>query len=103
VAVSEPTAQRSSLARKLGADIVLNPLKDDVVAECHRLSNGAQGVDVAFDAAGTERTVAAAIASIRPRGVVVNIVCAFYHFSDSLRVRWLKIRKQGHLGKAGLD
>jgi threonine dehydrogenase-like Zn-dependent dehydrogenase len=85
VAVSEPTGQRSILARKLGADIVLNPLKDDIVSECRRHSTGGQGVDVAFDAAGTQNTVEAAIAAVRPRGVVVNIV------SD--RALWPKSRR----------
>jgi (R,R)-butanediol dehydrogenase / meso-butanediol dehydrogenase / diacetyl reductase len=73
VAVPEP-AQRSILAKKLGADIVLNPIKDDIVSECRRHSSGGQGIDVAFDAAGTQTTVETALAAIRPRGVVVNIV-----------------------------
>jgi (R,R)-butanediol dehydrogenase/meso-butanediol dehydrogenase/diacetyl reductase len=82
IIISEPTATRAELARKFGADVVVNPLKkldheredgilDPVVAAAHDLTN--DGIDVAFDATGLQSTLDAAIASVRPGGTIFNV------------------------------
>lgn len=72
IAVAEPTERRAQLAKKCGADIVVDPKNTDIVQACLKATNG-RGCDVAFDAAGTEVTVYSAIKSIRTHGTVVNI------------------------------
>jgi (R,R)-butanediol dehydrogenase / meso-butanediol dehydrogenase / diacetyl reductase len=61
--------------RSLGADVVLDPTDDDVVARTVALTDG-RGVDVAFDAAGIgggASTWETALAATRPAGTVVSI------------------------------
>lgn len=50
---SEPV--RIEMAKRMGADVVLNHAKVDVVAEIKRLTRG-EGVDVAIEALGTQAT-----------------------------------------------
>ncbi|HEU5386404.1 MAG TPA: alcohol dehydrogenase catalytic domain-containing protein [Streptosporangiaceae bacterium] len=57
----EPMAHRREAAERAGADVVVDPAAD--VAEA--------GVDVAFEAAGNDKGVALAMASVRPGGRVV--------------------------------
>ncbi len=71
VVVVELTATRKRKAAELGADLVLDPNIDDVAAVL--AAEFPQGVDVAFDAGGNARTIELALASVRPRGQVVNI------------------------------
>ncbi len=56
-------------ARKLGAHVTLNPLRDDVEAAIKEHTG--DGVDVALEAAGVPQTLEQAILVTRPRGVVV--------------------------------
>jgi (R,R)-butanediol dehydrogenase/meso-butanediol dehydrogenase/diacetyl reductase len=71
VVVVELTAARKAKAAELGADLVLDPNVDDIAARL--AAEFGQGVDVAFDAGGNAATIALALASVRPRGRVVNI------------------------------
>lgn len=79
--VSEPASGRRSLASKHGATIVLNPLEhlstrspspSTVPSAVMQATNGI-GVDVAFDAAGIQAGLDAALLSVRPRGTLVNV------------------------------
>lgn len=73
VFVSEPTAKRSEMIRKLDlSDDILNPSEVNVVEECRSRTDDL-GVDVVFDAAGAESAMLAGMASLRPRGTYVNI------------------------------
>ncbi len=56
-------------ARQLGADVTLNPGREDVVAEVRQLTG--EGVDIAFEAAGVPQTLTQAVPLTRPRGRVV--------------------------------
>lgn len=71
VVVVELTAERKRKATELGADLVLDPTVDDIAGVL--AAEFGQGVDVAFDAGGNAQTIALALASVRPRGRVVNI------------------------------
>jgi L-iditol 2-dehydrogenase len=68
----DPQAERRELARKLGADAVLDPQADDVAQEVARATEG-RGADVAFEAVGIPATVKAAIGAVR-RGATVTLV-----------------------------
>lgn len=56
-------------ARKFGAHVTLNPMRDDVKAEVKRLTG--DGVDLALECAGAPQTLAQTIQVTRPRGQVV--------------------------------
>ncbi|MDN4075300.1 zinc-binding dehydrogenase [Fictibacillus terranigra] len=56
VLVVELSEERRNLARKIFADVILNPAEVDAVQEIKRLTNDL-GVEVSFDAAGVEPTL----------------------------------------------
>jgi alcohol dehydrogenase len=64
-------ATRQAMARRMGADVVLDPSKVDVVAEVMRLTNG--GADVAIEALGLQETFESALRSIRPGGTLSSL------------------------------
>jgi (R,R)-butanediol dehydrogenase / meso-butanediol dehydrogenase / diacetyl reductase len=72
VVVVEPAAARKAKAAGAGADEVLDPTSTDVPAAIRDLTAGA-GADVAFECAGVDAVLAAAIGSVRPGGTVVNV------------------------------
>jgi 2-desacetyl-2-hydroxyethyl bacteriochlorophyllide A dehydrogenase len=51
VLVSEPIASKRKLAEEMGADITVNPLKDDIQAAANKLTEG-RGFDTVIDASG---------------------------------------------------
>jgi threonine dehydrogenase-like Zn-dependent dehydrogenase len=73
VFVSEPTATRSDMIRRVGlSDDILNPTTQNVAEECRARTNGV-GVDVVFDSAGAEPAMLAGMEALRLRGTYVNI------------------------------
>ncbi|KAI9803435.1 MAG: hypothetical protein M1833_000954 [Piccolia ochrophora] len=72
VIVSEISERRKQFARDFGADHVLDPTKDDIIAKCKELCGG-QGPQVAFDAAGAQAGLMPAFLALRARGTLVNI------------------------------
>src|SRR6202043_943969 len=64
---SEPV--RSAMARRMGADLVLDHTKMDVVAEMRRLTDGVGG-DVAIEALGTQSTFENALRVLRAGGTL---------------------------------
>ncbi len=68
----EPEAERRELARRLGADTVLDPRGDDVARVVAQATEG-RGADVAFEAVGIAETVRTAIEAVR-RGATVTLV-----------------------------
>jgi len=71
VIVVEMAKARKDYATKLGANAVLDPTECDVAAEVQKLTNGL-GADVAIECVGSDKTVPVALASVRPRGIVVT-------------------------------
>lgn len=63
---------RSEMAKRMGADIVLNHEKIDVVEEIKRLTNG-RGVDVAIEALGTQKTFENALRVLRASGTLLSL------------------------------
>jgi threonine dehydrogenase-like Zn-dependent dehydrogenase len=60
------------MARKMGADVVINHLEQDVVSEVKRLTGG-KGVDVAIEALGTQDTFENALRVLRPGGTLSSL------------------------------
>lgn len=63
---------RRDIARRMGADVVLDPGEVDVVAEIRRLTDGI-GVDVAIEALGQQATFEAALRVLRPGGTLSSL------------------------------
>lgn len=63
---------RAAMARKMGADIVLNHHEMDPVGEIRRLTGG-RGVDVAIEALGTPMTFESALRSLRAGGTLSSL------------------------------
>ena len=66
---SDPT--RAAMARKMGADVVLNQKEVDVISEVRRLTDG--GADVAIEALGLQETFENALRCLRPGGTLSSL------------------------------
>jgi len=65
-------AARAETAIRFGADVVLDPEKDDIVAEVKRLTGGV-GADVAIEALGLQVTFENALRCVRAGGTVSSL------------------------------
>ena len=72
VIVSDVIDNRLKLAEELGADVVVNPFKEDL-EKIVRDNTGGLGVAVAFEAVGSEDTVRQALKLVRKGGEVIII------------------------------
>nr|WP_293256814.1 NAD(P)-dependent alcohol dehydrogenase [Nannocystis sp.] len=63
---------RLAMARRLGADHVVDHTQQDPVAEILRITDG-RGVDVAIEALGTQATFAACLRVLRPGGTLSSL------------------------------
>jgi (R,R)-butanediol dehydrogenase/meso-butanediol dehydrogenase/diacetyl reductase len=74
IVVAEPIASRRELARRLGADLAIDPRDPDFLETVWNVTGG-RGADVTVDAAGSHDSGPAAIAAARPggRAVVVGL------------------------------
>jgi len=66
---SDPT--RTAMARKMGADVVLNQNEVDVISEVKRLTDG--GADVAIEALGIQETFENSLRCLRPGGTLSSL------------------------------
>src|SRR3954454_3129983 len=62
---------RLAMSRRMGADVVLDPRKVDVIEEIKRLTGG--GADVAIEALGTQQTFENCLRSLRPGGTLSSL------------------------------
>ena len=60
------------MAKRMGADVVLNFKECDVVAEIRRLTDG-RGVDVAIEALGTQETFEGALRALKAGGTLSSL------------------------------
>lgn len=67
--LSDPVASRRDAARRLGADLTVDPTTEDLAEVVNRTTAG-RGVDLACEAVGKPELLAAAARLTRPRGVV---------------------------------
>jgi threonine dehydrogenase-like Zn-dependent dehydrogenase len=75
--------KRLELARRLGADMAMNPAKEDVVAKVKELTGGI-GCDVYIEATGFPQSVTQGLEMIRRLGTFVE----FGFFVDPVSVNW---------------
>jgi threonine dehydrogenase-like Zn-dependent dehydrogenase len=68
----ESRPNRATLARKFGADLVVDFTKEDAV-EAIRRATGGRGVDTAIEALGSAETFASCIRATRPGGTISNV------------------------------
>ncbi|MBM9613858.1 zinc-binding dehydrogenase [Desulfobulbus rhabdoformis] len=68
----ETAAARKELAKECGADIILDPLECDVVAEVKKMTGGS-GADVSFECIGHKDTAPLAVDIIRNNGKAVIV------------------------------
>ena len=64
--------ERLAMARRLGADVVINPREEDAVARIKQLTGG-RGADVAIEALGRQETFESALRAIRPGGTLSSL------------------------------
>lgn len=69
--VAQRSEPRASVARHLGADMVINPVKEDFPKEARRKTGG--GADISFECVGSSEAFQLAIKSVRPNGRVVLV------------------------------
>ena len=62
---------RAQMARRMGADIVLDPRRENLIPEILGLTNG--GADVAIEALGLQETFETALRAIRPGGTLSSL------------------------------
>lgn len=62
---------RLAMAKRMGADVVIDHRSQDVVAEVKRLTGG--GADVAIEALGTQQTFESSLRSLRPAGTLSSL------------------------------
>ena len=70
--VSDPNPARRELARRMGADEVVDPLATDLQAAVQAFTRG-RGVDVAFECAGRPEPLQDCIAAVTRQGTVVMV------------------------------
>jgi threonine dehydrogenase-like Zn-dependent dehydrogenase len=97
VIVSEVAPRRKQFAEEFGADYVLDPTKEDVVARVKELCDG-QGAHLAFDAAGVQAGLDTAVLAIRARGTLCNI--AVWENPASINVNQLVFKERYYMGSA---
>jgi L-iditol 2-dehydrogenase len=67
--LSDPIAERREIAQRLGADHVIDPMRENLRETVKELTGG-RGPDVACEAVGKPELVAEAIAIAKPKGIV---------------------------------
>jgi (R,R)-butanediol dehydrogenase / meso-butanediol dehydrogenase / diacetyl reductase len=103
VYVSEPASARAESARVLGADLVLNPMEDDVVERVLELSGG-PGVPVAFDAAAARSTFQQGMEMVRREGQLL-VVSMAWEDVDLRTVDWIgrEVEMKASYGSLPID
>ncbi|MFC2021285.1 zinc-binding dehydrogenase [Chloroflexota bacterium] len=100
VLVSEPFAEKRNLARELGADVVVDPLNEDLLEAARKLTDG-RGFDVCFEASGKPDVARQLILLAEGCGTIVWAavyptesevgVPIFYMYQKELSIRSVKI------------
>tara|TARA_B100000029_G_C17558808_1_gene952598 strand:- start:9 stop:1025 length:1017 start_codon:yes stop_codon:yes gene_type:complete len=76
IIVSEPSETRRRVASELGADAVINPLREDVYASVMSLTE-AVGPDVVYECAAAQPTLDDALNMVRKKGNVMLVALAW--------------------------
>jgi alcohol dehydrogenase len=68
----DPVPARLAMARRFGADVVIDPREQDPVAAIKKLTGG-RGADAAIEALGRQETFESALRAIRPGGTLSSL------------------------------
>jgi alcohol dehydrogenase len=68
----DPSEGRLEKAKSMGADVLLDPTKCDVVEEVMKLTNGV-GADVALECLGRDETIGTCVNVTRPGGIISSV------------------------------
>ncbi len=68
--LSEPIAEKRALAKKLGADVVVDPFKEDIIEVGKKLTDG-RGFDVVIDASGNVKAAKQCIFLADNKGTIL--------------------------------
>lgn len=71
IVATDPNAQRLKLAQRMGADLVLDPMREDVVRKIQELTG--DGVDVVLEMSGAPAAIQTAFAALRSGGKVAAL------------------------------
>jgi threonine dehydrogenase-like Zn-dependent dehydrogenase len=99
--LSDPLPARREMARRLGADVVIDPGAEDLRAVVGSHTGG-RGVHVACEAVGRPELVAEALALARPRGIVQLVgVCPVGSRlpADLFDLHWRELTILGAFGR----
>ena len=95
VIVSEPEGFNRKLAKNLGADIVIDPIEENVVQRVKDETDG-YGADVVFEDVGTPELQLVAIDAVRPHGTVwitgISTTPVSINFTDKVMLYEVTIR-----------
>jgi len=91
VLASEPLGHRREAASRFGAAVTLDPDRDDVVRAIRDRTEG-DGVDVAFEAAGSESATGQAVDALRPGGTLVLVG---YWKTDQVTLPGIRAMRKG--------
>lgn len=72
IVATDLNAQRLALARRMGAEVTLNPQHDDVVAQVREMTEG-DGVDVVLEMSGAPSAIRIALEALRPGGQIAAL------------------------------
>jgi (R,R)-butanediol dehydrogenase/meso-butanediol dehydrogenase/diacetyl reductase len=95
IIVVEPADVRKAKAPGAGADHIIDPTQEEVVAAVHELTKG-RGADVSFECAGIDQVLRSAIQSTRVGGTCVNV--AIWGHEASVAMNDLVFREVNLLG-----
>lgn len=77
---------RMEMAKRIGADLVLDPKQSDIVAEIKKITGG--GVDVAIEAFGSQETFENCLRCLRPGGTLSSLGV----YSGKLQMPYRRLR-----------
>ncbi|KKY25027.1 putative sorbitol dehydrogenase [Phaeomoniella chlamydospora] len=97
IIVSEPSTARSNFAQQFGAHHIINPITTDLYTAILDLTSN-HLCAIAFDCAGTQSSLDAALRCIRPRSTVVNI--AVWENRATLDMNEIVFRERSYMGVA---
>ncbi|GAM83472.1 hypothetical protein ANO11243_014600 [Dothideomycetidae sp. 11243] len=97
VVVSELSGKRKAFAKEFGADITIDPSKEDLIQRCQDLTKK-RGVDIVFDCAGVQAAMDDAVKALRARGTFVNI--AVWESTCKITPSLFNFKERAYMGVA---
>ncbi len=99
--LSDPIEERRRMARRLGASVVIDPVRESLRERVMALTRG-RGADVVAEAVGKPELVAEALTLVRPRGVLQLVGVnpqGSQHPLDLWDVHFREVRIHGAFGR----